>query len=263
MVSKSLVQEISSSALRLLNVVASGGPAGTPAGVDQKDVACLIAADLAARCPLGKIEITQAGRSYLARSVLRKSGSHIDPYLGQHLDIARRTVEVAEGRVAATVDEGESPLCWLARRKGRDGHPLIEPTQLQAGERLRSQFTRAQLTPRVTSNWDTSISANRGGAQTAAPTDAMIAARQQVRQALAAVGPEFAGLLVDVCCFLKGLTDVERERVWPPRSAKVVLQLGLDRLARHYGLQAQAHGPVRSGVRTWLADDAAFAVGAD
>jgi hypothetical protein len=86
----------------------------------------------------------------------------------------------------------------------------------------------------------------------------VIAARQKVRHALTAVGPEFAGLLLDVCCFLKGLEEVERERRWPPRSAKVVLQLGLDRLARHYGLTAQAHGPARAPARTWLAEDAVF-----
>jgi hypothetical protein len=39
-----------------------------------------------------------------------------------------------------------------------------------------------------------------------------------------------------------------------------VLQLALDRLARHYGYAARARGPARGQVRTWLADDAAFGV---
>jgi hypothetical protein len=81
-----------------------------------------------------------------------------------------------------------------------------------------------------------------------------------VHHALDALGPEFAGLLLDICCFLKGLEDIERERAWPARSGKVMLQLGLNRLARHYGYAAQARGPARAHVETWLADDAAFGV---
>jgi hypothetical protein len=188
-----------------------------------------------------------------------------DPAIGafraQHLDLAQRCYPGPDGPVAVTVDEGESPLAWLARRKGRDGRVLIEPVQLQAGERLRAEFTRAQLMPRITANWSASVSDDRRGALPANFTEIAVAARQRVRQALDAVGPEFAGLLLDVCCFLKGLADVERERNWPPRSAKVVLQLGLDRLARHYGLSAQARGRGTPQLRTWLADDAAFAVG--
>src|SRR5262249_1756731 len=115
------------------------------------------------------------------------------------------------------------------------------------------------LMPRITSNWSASVADTRRGGSPASFTEAVIGARQRVRQALDAAGPEFAGLLVDVCCFLKSLTDVERERSWPPRSAKVVLQLGLDRLVRHYGLQAEAHGG-KAKVRTWLADDVEFVV---
>ena len=155
------------------------------------------------------------------------------------------------------MDEAESPLAWLARRKGRDGRALIEPVQLLAGERLRAEFTRAQLMPRITSNWS-AVGRRRPARRIVRDVHrTVIGARQRVRAALDAVGPEFSGLLVDVCCFLKRLEEVERERSWPPRSAKVVLQLGLDRLARHYGLRGEAHGRGKAAVRTWLADDAA------
>jgi hypothetical protein len=88
----------------------------------------------------------------------------------------------------------------------------------------------------------------------------MIAARQRLRAALDAAGPEFSGLLLDVCCFLKSLDEIERERAWPARSAKVVLQLALDCLARHYGFEAQAKGPARSETRIWLAPGETFVV---
>jgi hypothetical protein len=186
----------------------------------------------------------------------------IDGFLDQHLELAQRQITTKFGRAQVTVDESESPLAWLARRRGRNGRALIEPHQLMAGERLRSDFTRAHLMPRTTSNWASPIASGRrgAGAGAAAATDAMIAARQRVNGALSAVGPEFGGLLLDVCCFLKGLENVEGERGWPSRSAKVVLQLALDRLARHYGFSGETRGRERATIRTWLAEDVAFRV---
>jgi hypothetical protein len=56
-----------------------------------------------------------------------------------------------------------------------------------------------------------------------------------------------------VCCFLKRLETVERERCWPVRSAKIVLKAALGALARHYDPPA----PARSGKRIlhWGARD--------
>ncbi len=184
----------------------------------------------------------------------------VERFRAQHLDLGEAAIETDAGRAAVTVDHAESPLAWLARRKGRDGSPLIEPVQLQAGERLRAEFTRAQLTPRITSNWSAAVARGRRGASPAAAADTVIAARQRVRQALDAVGPELAGVLLDVCCFLKGLAEIERDRNWPMRSGKVVLQLALDRLARHYGLSGAARGRKRAPVQTWLAPGSEFVV---
>ena len=187
--------------------------------------------------------------------------AEIGPFRARHLALAQRTVQSESGRASVTVDDGESPLAWLARRRGRDGRALIAPHQLQAGERLRADFTVAHLMPRVTANWSSPIASGRRGGESAAhATDTMVAARQRVHAALDAVGPEFAGLLLDICCFLKGLEGIEREREWPARAGKVVLLLALDRLARHYGYAAEARGRQRAPVRTWLAEDAAFGV---
>jgi hypothetical protein len=252
---------IGKSALRLLTQLASRGPMAPtwPASSDQTDHAeILLRADLAVRFDDGRLAITEPGRAHLARVAFTGAGSAIDPFLGQHIGLAQAEVETPDGRAALALDPTESPLAWLARRKGRDGRALIEPIHLQAGERLRADVTLAQMLPRVTANWSSSVARGRRSDNGAMNfTEAAVAARQRVDQAFAALGPEFTGLLLDVCCFLKGLEDVERERHWPPRSAKVVLQLGLDRLARHYGFVAEARGKPRAQVRNWTAPEAA------
>ncbi len=251
---------------RLLLALAAGehqADAMRRAGPEQHDVALaqLLARDLVAARADGAPEITAAGRAHLAR-LAAKNGGALDPFLAQHLAPAYRKTQHPHGCVQAVVDEAESPLAWLARRKGRDRQPLIAASQFIAGERLRTDFTRAQLTPRVTTDWSASALQKRvgGGTPTASFSDAVGDARLRVRHALKAVGPEFADVLLDVCCFLKRLEDVERERAWPARSAKIVLQLGLDRLARHYGLDGEARGPARGRLRTWRGDDTAFAI---
>jgi hypothetical protein len=183
-------------------------------------------------------------------------------FRARHLAPGRRRIVTEFGPAQVTVDEAESPLAWLARRRGRDGRALIAPHQLQAGERLRADFTLAHLMPSVTSNLTNPVASGRRGRGPGLQhfTDTMLEARRRVHEAQDAVGPEFAGLLLDVCCFLKRLEDIERERVWPARSAKVVLQLGLDRLARHYGLGGETRGRQRREVRTWLAEGEEFTV---
>lgn len=148
----------------------------------------------------------------------------------------------------------ESPLAWLRQRRDKDGKPMISATELDAGERLRADFDRAHLNPRVTASWNPAAvpSGQARGAPGVGldPADSVIMAKQRVELALKAVGPELAGMLVDVCCFLQGIEQAERNGGWPRRAGKVVLQLGLAHLARHYGLdQRQATGPGR--IRSW------------
>ena len=142
--------------------------------------------------------------------------------------------------------------------RGPDGKPLIDAAAFTAGERLRADYTRGQLMPRVTANWTAEVAQSRrdGAGGMVEMTEAAIAARKRVERALSAVGPELAGVLVDFCCFLKGIETIERERRWPQRSAKLVLRLALSALARHYGLNAIARGRSRAaGLTHWGADD--------
>jgi hypothetical protein len=193
------------------------------------------------------------------RDVKNPPDDGIDSFRAQHLDLATREIMTETGAISVLVNDSESPLAWLARRKGRDGRTMISPNQFIAGEKLRADFTRGHLSPRVTSDWTAPTGRSRSqGGGAGEMTDLIVASRQRLRLAMEACGPEFSGLLMDVCCFLRGLEEVERERGWPPRSAKIVLQLGLGRLARHYGLRDEARGQASARVRTWLAVDATF-----
>lgn len=152
----------------------------------------------------------------------------------------------------------ESPLGWLRRRKDKSGETLITAEQFTAGERLATDFLLAAMSARTTVSWSTvAASTRRGGTQAVEMSDAILAAKQRVSRALSAVGPELSGILIDVCCYEQGLEYCERAGGWPARSAKLVLQMALTRLARHYGLlppETPAAMP-RGDIRRWGAAD--------
>lgn len=199
--------------------------------------------------PPTEIHLTAVGRSRLRRGTALAG---VDGFRLQHGAVER--AETAEGG-EVVVDRAESPLARLARRRDRSGRSWLTPARLAAGERLRADFTLAQMMPTVTSNWSTGrVKGGRGGV--ADLTDRALAARDRVEAALAAVGTDLGGVLIDVCCFLKGLEVVESERRWPVRSAKVVLDIALGRLGDHYGLAEEAVGPDRAGrLAFWGAPD--------
>lgn len=203
---------------------------------------------------VARLVATRTGLAAAARLSARVKGH--DPFAAQHRSFRVVAFGSGEGRADAVVNDAESPLAWLHRRRGRDGQPLIDAMCFAAGERLRRDLTIANMLPSATMRWDGVPASGGGGTpDPAAATDAMIAARQRVVHAMRAVGSDFEGLLVDVCGFLKGIEQVERERGWPARSARIVLGMGLVRLAAHYGISGHAQGPVRSrGVRSWAGE---------
>ena len=178
----------------------------------------------------------------------------------QHQRWRMQERDVEGTRRSVLVNEGESPLGWLKSRKDRNGRPLIAEHQFEAGERLRADYWFAHLSQRVTSNWSALVPSGRSRraapSSAAAFSDNALAAKQRVQQALREVGPELAGVLVDVCCELKGLEDAEKENGWPQRAGKVVLQIALTRLARHYGLiRDEGARPGSRRLRHWGSKD--------
>ncbi|QPH54766.1 DUF6456 domain-containing protein [Pontivivens ytuae] len=187
--------------------------------------------------------ITSAGRAALKRllagdaAAKRERREGDSPFAAQHRDEAPREVMEADGTTRTlTVNLAESPLAALARRKGPDGKPFLSGEELEAGERLREAFERAQMGPRVGQNWDRFLvpadGVLPGGDGLAGPQDA----RDRVTAALAALGPGLGDIALRCCCFLEGLEAAEKRLGWSARSGKVVLKIALGRLARHYGI---------------------------
>lgn len=170
----------------------------------------------------------------------------------------QRAVDRKAVHPAPRINHDESPLAWLASRKDKDGQPLLTAAQFQAGEQLRRDFTFAMLSPRVTASW--SAAPSDPASRRSSPgcglelADNVIAARERVNRAITAMGPELSGILLDVCCYLKGLEAMEKAAGWPQRSGKIVLTIALQKLARHYGLLRDHLGGSQGRVRHWGAD---------
>lgn len=134
-------------------------------------------------------------------------------------------------RRSVTVNIAESPLGWL-RARG-----MVDARQFEAGERLRGDYERASLGPRVTMRWDAAPGGGgRGSPDAIDATTAQIAAKRRFDAGIAALGAGLADIAWRVVCAGEGLPLAEEGLGWPKRSGRVVLTLALDRLADHYGL---------------------------
>jgi len=184
--------------------------------------------------------LSEAGAAWL-----RRTEADGDPYSAQHQIRKRHLIVDAEGiEQWATVNAAESPLARLHAMK------LIDTAQFAAGERLRRDYTIAQLAPRLGVDLTAPpVLGKRGYKHDKLLADTVLGAKQRFRAAMKAAGPGLSDLLYDVCCALTGLEDAERQFGWPSRAAKVVLGLALDRLALHYGLVVIA--PAHARTRSW------------
>ena len=131
---------------------------------------------------------------------------------------------------SVTVNLAESPLGWLFAR----GH--LSRRQFDAGERLRSDWERARLSPQVTMSWDAAPVGRRRGGSTAGPdlSGSQIDAKRRFHDAVEAAGPGLADILWRVVCAGEGMREAESTLGWPARAGKLVLPLALDRVASYY-----------------------------
>ena len=139
------------------------------------------------------------------------------------------------GRAArsVTVNLAESPIGWLFAR----GH--LTRRQFDAGEQLRLDFERAQLSASVTMSWDAApVARGRGGASSGVEAAAFqIDAKRRFHDAVAHAGTGMADILWRIVCAGEGMREAESALGWPARAGKLVLGMALDRVADYYRMR--------------------------
>lgn len=181
----------------------------------------------------------------LARSWLRRHMSATDNAFAEQHQIKRPTSP------GPTVNLNESPLASLG------GARFLKPHQIEAGERFRRLFERANLRARTTMSYNVEQTANSHQNVSANDlSDMAVDARRQIDVICTRLPLDCRAAVLDVCGFEKGLQIIEVERGWPRRSAKLVLRIGLEQLAAHFGLTQIATGNGRKDVAGWMGDGA-------
>lgn len=188
--------------------------------------------------------------------VLSPAGQELVAQIQQRPDLELHEQPVGQNEASIVVlkNSSESPLSSLQSGARTGGKPFLAQSEYEAGERIRSDFTRAMLLPRTSANWTASVSVGRragdsNGVETL--TNSAVAARQRFDAALSGLGTDLSGVVADICCFLKGFEQVEMERKWPKRSAKFMLKAGLAVLSLYYWPQA----PQNQKMRRWGTPD--------
>lgn len=214
------------------------------ATLEAEEVRALVAAGVL-KLDAGICRATVEALSWLKRQLLDEGA-----FAAQH----RTEVQRADRTL---VNLAESPLARLAVATRGEAAPFLEPHQVEAGERVRLLAERARLSPRLTMNYSGAHTASRGSPRGSGDISDLAAdARKALAEIHRVLPADCAGVVLDVCGLIKGLQTVEAERGWPRRSAKLVLRIGLEQLAQHYGLAPVAVGIVSGRRRAWMGEGA-------
>jgi hypothetical protein len=133
---------------------------------------------------------------------------------------------------------------------------FLAPHHQQAARRLAQLFERACLRQRVTMSYDPARVGRTKGAPQGDLADSAADARKRLAALAGRMPADCWSVLTDVCLYDRGLQDIETERGWPRRAAKLVLRIGLDQAAGLLGLTEKATGNERAAMRHWLPERA-------
>ncbi len=160
-----------------------------------------------------------------------------------------------EDRSMAEREGTPAPEAVLRLLSGRDAEPFLAPHQVEAARMIVRLFERSRLRQRVTMSYDPA----RVGGAGARPQQAELAhsaaeARKRLNAIATVLPPDCWSIVENVCGYDKGLQQVETERGWPRRSAKLVLRIGLEQASAVLGLISEGKGPRHGAVTSWISE---------
>ena len=154
----------------------------------------------------------------------------------------------------AGMQKGEmAPEAVMRLAAANNGERFLAAHHLEAARRLARLFDRARIRQRVTMSYDPArTGSGRDRPRQGDLADSAVDARRLLDGLARRMPRDCWNMLSDVCGFDKGLQQIETERSWPRRSAKLVLRIGLDQLAAIMGLTEIAEGRPDGMARSWL-----------
>ncbi|MCZ4271177.1 DUF6456 domain-containing protein [Maritalea porphyrae] len=180
-------------------------------------------------CPSGQtLSRTNETRSWLKR---------------QQLALLKQDVSSVQVTDQKPVKSANDTIVRLSRKSKGEEQAFLAAHHVLVANRVSALIEKGQLRQSITQNLSVLRQSSQflGNGATDL-SDMAIDCRKRLNQLITQLPKDCAGVVVDICGYDKGLQQVEFERSWPRRSAKLVLRMGLDHAAEFWKIGATAEG---------------------
>lgn len=162
----------------------------------------------------------------------------------QHLELLQEDNHVPQPK--APILGTNDTIVRLSRASKGEAEAFLLPHHVLVANRVSTLIERSRLRPNITQNLSV-LRQPKGSALVgiADLSDMAVDCRKKFTDLISHLPKDCAAVVVDICGFDKGLQQIEFERHWPRRSAKLVLRMGHDHAAEFWNISACAHGRAR------------------
>jgi len=175
--------------------------------------------------------------SYIRRGKAAANHGRKHAHANQNRDLKQREIYHPDGiKRPARINQRLSVFHKLAAATNKDGSPVLQANEVEAGERFAADYDRSMMAAVATQNYGGVTSGGKSRVNTAENISiSAMDARKRVMDALEIVGPGLNRALVVLCGYDWSLGQLENEQQWAKGSGRTILKLALSRLSEYYG----------------------------